>query len=302
MDQQQFIENFEKGLVPDHLDESRVKARILGYGEISTVFEIAEMRDKACKRMPLFNSRKAAETYQLKYNRYCQYLSNAGISVAESQTRIVALAGKPVTLYIIQEKLSEHNFVNKLIRSLTDQSALELIHSIVLEILKVQEYNMQNASNVELALDGQLSNWALEGDRIIYIDTSTPLFKLKGKEQLDPELFLKSAPSFLRWIIRAYFLKGVMERYYDLRMILLDLVANMYKEKRDDLIPEGLLIINKLTEGTFSPITSGEVAAYYKEDKMIWRVFLSFRRLDKWIKTRLLRQNYPYILPGKIRR
>jgi hypothetical protein len=43
--------------------------------------------------------------------------------------------------------------------------------------------------------NGQLSNWVRVEERhnavMYYIDTSTPLFRKDGVEQLDPELFLK---------------------------------------------------------------------------------------------------------------
>jgi hypothetical protein len=35
---------------------------------------------------------------------------------------------------------------------------------------------------------------------------------------------------------------------------------------------------------------------------MIWRLYLSMRRFDRMIRTKILRREYPYILPGKIKR
>jgi len=45
-----------------------------------------------------------------------------------------------------------------------------------------------------------------------------------------------------------------------------------------------------------------EIEAYYKEDKLIWRVFLGLRRLDRWIKSKLMGQRYEFVLPGNIQR
>jgi hypothetical protein len=44
------------------------------------------------------------------------------------------------------------------------------------------------------------------------------------------------------------------------------------------------------------------VRAYYREDALIWTLYLSMRRLDRWLHTNLLRREYPYILPGKTKR
>ncbi len=298
----QIIENFEEGLNPNNLETSKIKAQVLGYGEISTVFQVEDLDGLASKRMPLFDKRIEAEAYEKIYHQYCSYLKDAGLKLANSHTQIVQLPRKPVTLYIIQEKLPVKTFAHKLIHSLSYSAVEEMIRSIILEIQKVWKYNKAKKPALELALDGQLSNWGKQGNNFIYIDTSTPLFRLEGKEQLNPELFLKTAPSFLRWMIRLFFLKDVMDRYYDFRLVLLDLAANLYKEQRPDIIPIALRLINEQLADTQKEIDEKEVAKYYREDKLIWSLFISFRRLDRWIKTKLLGQPYAYILPGKTKR
>ena len=298
----QIIQEFEEGLNANHLELSEVKAQVLGYGEISTVFQIIGLDEVACKRIPLFNAKSEAEVYEKNYNSYCDHLKNAGLTLAKSHTEIFALSHKPVTLYIVQEKLSVDQFAHKLIHTLSNEDVKEVVQSIVREIKKIWDFNDKNGPGLEIALDGQLSNWVRQGNQYVYIDTSTPLFKIDGKEQLDPELFLKTAPSFLRWIIRLLFLQDVMDRYYDLRSVLLDLAANLTKEQRQDLIPSVLEIINDHLGENDNPIDEKEVEKYYKEDKLIWTLFLAFRRFDRWIQTKLFRRSYEYILPGKIKR
>jgi hypothetical protein len=303
MDSHQYIiEEFEKGLNPIDLDASKVEAHVLGYGEISTVFQIDGLDTVACKRMPLFENKTDAETYEKNYRLYCQHLSDAGLTIPNDDTQVIENQGRPVTLYIIQDQLPVNNFAHKLIHTESDKEAESIICSIVLEIKKIWDYNKQKSPDLELALDGQLSNWVKDGDQFVYIDTSTPLFKINGIEQLDPELFLKSAPSFLRWLIRWLFLQDVMDRYYNLRQVLLDLVGNLYKENKPGLIPAALEIINDNLDGNDEPINEKEVTKYYKEDKLIWALFLALRRFDRWLKTTLFRQRYEYILPGKIKR
>jgi hypothetical protein len=50
------------------------------------------------------------------------------------------------------------------------------------------------------------------------------------------------------------------------------------------------------------PLSRSEIVAYYKNDAFIWTAFLSLRRMDRFMKTRILRQRYNFMLPGKIRR
>ncbi len=301
---QELLYRFEAGLNPGDLNKSAVPAKVLGYGEISTIFQIGDNRDIAFKRMPLFSSRPSAEEYIEKYRIYCSLLSEAGLRLPADETSIVEVAGRPVVLYIAQEQLSGDNFCHKLIHHLPSDQVDQLIGLIVTEISKLFNFNRQKSPALEIALDGQISNWhaGRDGRYVSYIDTSTPLFRKNGLEQLDPELLLKSAPGFLRWIIRWLFLSDVMNRYYDQRKVYVDLAGNLYKEQRPDLIPFTLNHINHQLPADLEPLTQNEVKKYYQEDKIIWIVFLLFRKIDRFIKTNLLRQRYEFILPGKIKR
>ncbi len=302
-----FLERFEHGLNTHRLDRSKIPANILGYGEISTIFQINDDDAWAYKRMPLFISEKGAWDYADNYRAYCGYLKQAGIELPEDQIGVVSAAGGLVVLYIVQRQLPAEWFAHNLINDLSADDIAVLLKRLVPHLLQVWGFNRNHLPAVELALDAQLSNWVFEnGDvkngRILYVDTSTPLFRLDGVEQLNPDLILQSAPSFLRWIIRWLFLKDVMERYYDQRQILVDLAANLYKEQRSDLIFDTLAIINNYSDAAIEEITEKDVAAYYREDKLIWTLFLRFRRLDRWLTRNLKRRNYDFILPGKIKR
>jgi hypothetical protein len=297
------LERFEAGLDPCNLSQAPLPVHVLGYGEISTVFQIGSEQDYAYKRMPLFDSVASAESYGKNYREYCQYLVKAGLTIPEDDLDIVALPNRPVVLYIRQKRLPPEQFAHKLIQRLSGDELIDLIERIGQEIDKIGIFNQKHHPDLEIALDGQLSNWVVGGSQVIqYIDTSTPLMRKGGVEQLDPELFLQSAPSFLRWIIRSLFLEDVMNRYYDLRQVYVDLVANLFKEQRPDLVPEILPVVNRHLTEDLEPITLEEVQKYYKEDKIIWALFLTFRRWDRALKTKLFRQRYEFILPGKIKR
>ncbi len=299
------LARFELGLDPKLPEASAVPATLLGYGEISAIFEIKGTKGAACKRLPLFTGREQASGYEILYREYCRLLREAGIELPEDGTAILEIEGRPVVLYIIQRRLPPERFGHRLIHSLEKPQTMRLIELVVQKIAGVWVFNERNRPALELAIDGQISNWAWPDEsspRLFYVDTSTPLLKKNGTEQLDPELFLKSAPSFLRWIIRLLFLKDVMERYYVPRLVYMDLAANFFKEQRDDLVPTVLEVINEALPSGVPPLTYREVEKYYKDDRTIWKVFQSFRRFDRWLKTALLRKRYEFILPGKIRR
>lgn len=299
---EQILKDFEAGLEPEELSRSPVPARILGFGEISAIFVLEPMEKIAFKRMPLFRDETAAAAYSTNYREYCRWLANAGLLLPEDDTRIIACPEHPVCLYIAQQRFPAELFGHRLIHTLPPQAVAALLTGIIQNIKKIWDFNQANHKERELSLDGQISNWVLQDKTLYFIDTSTPMFRLKGQEQLDPELLLQSAPGFLRWILRWFFLEDVMNRYYDLRLVYMDLVANLYKEQRPDLIPDTISLINLHLPADIQPLTPEEVRKYYRSDRIIWSLFLAFRRFDRALTKKLFKQRYEFILPGKIKR
>ena len=301
-----FLYEFETGLNPQDLQNSPIPATIIGYGEISAIFQIAGNAELAFKRLPLFSDRVAAQRYARQHDEYCRLLTQAGLRLPEHKTLIIEPDRRPVAVYIAQQLIPSRRFGHHLIHALDHQALCRLLETLIAEIAKVWIYNHHHEPDARLALDGQLSNWTWLGDQtrpnLYYVDTSTPLFRENGIEQLDPELFLKSAPVYLRWILRWFFLQDVIDRYYDQRQVYTDLAANLYKEQRPDLIPDAVAIINRQLGADQKPLTVEAVGGYYRQDKLIWSLYLSFRKFDRWLTTTMLRRRYEFILPGYIQR
>lgn len=317
----ELLQSFEKELDPEFPEMGKTPAKVLGYGEISTVIEIGhgDERDLAYKRMPMFKTEQEAESYEALYKEYLLVLQNRiGLRVVPSNiVRIIKADPKRIVVYIIQEKLPSEAIAHKVIHHVSYNDAKRLVLAVLEEITKVFNFNKQHKGCLEVGFDAQISNWAVanfnpetaalnEDINLVYFDTSAPLLRKNGQEQLDPELFLRCAPSFLVAILRLLFLKDVMTRYYDIRKVTIDLLANFYKEQRSDLIPDLVDAANSFlateSEGDrFKPITVNEVKGYYREDVWIWRLYLTFRRFDRSLH-KLFGKDYPYILPGKIKR
>ncbi len=314
----ELLQRFEHGLDARCPEKSAMPAQVLGFGEISTVLavDVEGLRGLAFKRMPLFLCQEEVARYTAAYVEYCRLLSSEiGLRLpAYGYTVVQGRTGEPV-VYLVQERLPAHAIGNRLIHELRREEVSLLVRRILRELQKVWRFNTRQ-EHLQVAIDGQISNWAVldaqganqpEEVPLVYLDTSTPLFRIDGVEQLDTELFLRSAPSFLVWILRLFFLKDVVNRYYDFRRVVVDLAANFYKEQRPELIPEVVREANDFFAGEASdlgvaPLTEKEVAAYYREDAFIWRLYLGMRKLDRLLRTRLLRGGYPYILPEKIKR
>jgi hypothetical protein len=311
---------FEEGLDPRHPDKSTIPAEVLGYGEMSTVFAVGREghRDLAYKRMPIFQTEQEVARYQVIYNEYNEILKNrVGIEVPDYDSAVIETGRGRLVMFDVQRRLLADSIGNRAIHQIKPEQVTLLVRLVLRELKKVWVFNAKK-SGLEIGIDGQISNWAAVGfdpkdpkvtekTRLVYFDTSTPFIKKKGVEQLDPELFLRAAPSFLIWLIRWLFLADVMTRYYSFHLVAIDLVANFYKEQRPELIPGLVALVNdffatEAGELAVEPITEKEVASYYKEDAWIWRLWLAFRRIDRFLRTRILMRPYPFILPGKIKR
>jgi len=314
------LKEFEGGLDPRYPERSRLPARVLGYGEISTVFEIEVegLEDYAFKRLPIFLDSEEVTVYRSMYEEYNRLLEEeVGINLpVYGHAEFVSESGRPI-FFIIQGRLPFSGIGNHAIHLLPDEEVLLLVELVLGEMKKVWDFNASQ-ERLEMAVDGQVSNWSIEGfnpenphidgdTRLLYMDTSTPFIRVEGAEQLKPDLFLRSAPSFLVWLLKALFVEDVVARYYDQRRVTIDLIANFYKEQRPELIPDLIARANRFFEEEeghldIEPILEKDVRSYYREDAFIWILYLNARRLDRFIRTRLLRRDYPYILPGKIKR
>ena len=251
--------------------------------------------------MPLFESKDQARKYANSYDDYVLNLRKSGINLPEDFYKVIEGKNKFV-LYLAQKEILKEDLCQNKLHSQTDEQNLKMLKKIFIEIRKIYDFNQNNKRKIELSIDGQVSNWAIEKDELLYFDTSTPLFKINNVEQMNPELLLNSTPAALRWLIRAFFLQDVMDRYYNIRLVYIDLVANLFKEQKVDLIDSALIGANILLPENIEKITRKEVEKYYKEDKFIWQLFLGLRRTDRWVTNKILRKQYEYILPGKIKR
>jgi len=315
------LQAFETNLDPQCPESCQVPCHVMGYGEISTVFELKSehMAGLAFKRMSIFESQEELDNYVKAYTEYNQLLEDrVGITLPEHGHAILYNpSGRPI-FYIIQRKVPAYSIGNNAIHLLNRAGIRTLFERVLQELHKLWTLNDSESANM-VSLDGQISNWVIdEFDPdskelepevpLLFVDTSTPLYLIDGVEQFNPELILRTVPRLLASIARQFFLEDVMTRYYDPRKVTIDILANFYKEQRPDLIPELVLVANQFfaQNGTKSldiePIQEKEISDYYREDAIIWSFLASSRRFDRFISLKILQREYPYILPGNVKR
>jgi hypothetical protein len=315
----EILKKLERSIDIYNPEEGEVPIKILGYGEISLVFELLNYPEQiAYKRIPIFDNETQVERHIWAYNEYNRLLKeDVGLNMPEYDVAWFKDEEGKIQFYCVQEKFPAESVGNKVIHKLSDQDIKTLILLVMREMKKVWDYS-KNHNTIDLGLDGQISNFAIVGfdpnspkvdldSKLIYFDTSTPMFRVDGNEAMEAVLFLKSAPSFLRWLLKALFLEETIGRYYDWRKVTIDLVANFFKEQKAELIPDLINLVNKFFEEEandfkIEPLTLEEVEKYYKSDSRMWVIFQSVRRFDRFLKTKIFKKKYDFFLPGKIER
>ncbi len=298
---------------------------VIGYGEITTSLVLAgraildenldvQTYDPAWvfKGLPPFPDADELARYATAFTQYSDLLQQAGLVIPDQKLSRPSRSAGGIKVYVVQRRLDTARIGHVLIRSSGPAVAQTLLAQIVRTLGRAFAASATGAlgTDIRLGIDGQISNWYVperKEEPLLYLDTSTPLFRVNGVEQINPEIFLKNTPVFMRAVIRRFFLQDVLDRYYDFRRVLIDLIANLYKEGRPDLVGPAVGTVNavladELQEGNIAPLTVREINAYYREDAFIWRFFQAARRLDRFVTEKILRREYPFRLPGKIER
>ncbi|MFX1480457.1 MAG: DUF6206 family protein [Promethearchaeota archaeon] len=315
----ELLKEFEKTLDTLRPERGKIPIKILGFGEISLVFEILnDPAHLAYKRIPIFDNEKQVKRHIWAYKEYCRILTEEiGLNLPQHDVIWFKNEMDEIKFYCVQQKIDPEAVGNKVIHQVSDKGIETLVLLAMREMKKVWTLNKENKT-LEVGLDGQISNFVVvdydhrepkisEASKLLYLDTSTPLFRRNNIEAMEAELFLKSAPSFLRFLIKALFLEEVVDRYYDWRLVAIDLIANFFKEQKPEIIPRLIKRMNQFfreeaKEFNIGQITFEEVHKYYKNDKMIWVIFQNARRLDRFLKSKLFKKKYDFYLPDKIKR
>lgn len=313
------------------ISQKPISLKILGTGELSTTFSLegksfnsntssndnSHEIEYAYKRMPPMKSEEEIQKYKQIYYDYNRLLEQEiKIRLPLYGHRILKMKDGRFRFFIIQEKLPSESIGSRTINLITLEENLRLFNQVLLELLKVFEYN-QSHKHIKIGIDGQIPNWSVKGFtkdnpklqeniELIYIDTSTPLIRQDGEEMLNAELFLEAIPSFMRLIAKKFMLSGVLDRYYTSRDVIMDLIANYMLYGQESLIPylveeANSFLFTKMQDFEVEPFTEREIKKYYRSDRVIWVYLQLSRRAERFIKTKIFRKPYDLYLPKNIK-
>lgn len=288
------IEAFEHRLA-DAARTGRADALdVIGYGEVTIAVKLATPHGEfACKRLVPFSSRDAAEHTAALIGSYIVELRSCGIDVVETETPILTRPEGHV-LYCVQPLLAPGTLGPEFLRNKTAKEAEPYVRRIFEQI--------NNAVTPRLAPDGQLSNWAIDGDSLRYLDVGTPFLRNEdGEDLFDFTEQTRALPAPVRAVVNRFLLRGILDNYHSTRGQAMDFLGNLIKEGLADIFPPLVPLANDVF--ALSPgITEEEVRAHYKGDAQTYAFIQAARRADRWLHRKVLRKPYPYLLPPRIAR
>lgn len=266
---------------------------VLGHGEISLV--IGWPTDDpvmACKRLPVFPSTAAGEGFKEVFSRYIARLEQRGLHVVPSSLNFLSPGRDGRTIgYVVQPVLPPASLGPAILRAAAPDPDHRLLTAVVAGVF--------GAVDARTGLDAQVSNWSMAEERAQYLDVTTPILYDSGRLALDVNVLVASYPWVLRPALRRFAAPPIAAAYCDPRTVLLDLAANLHKERLTAWIPAVLEAANRELSASITP---DEVDRYYRSNARLWEVMLRLRRADRWWQRRVRRRTYPFLLPGPTRR
>ena len=303
---------FERALDPAR-PTAQAGVELLGWGEVSAVLGVPALPGWVCKRMAGFRDEPAAERYLDVVRRYVETLTGDGVRVVETRLVPLRVPRRRPVVYLLQPRLDPARLGHQLLRTVPDAVLAACLERALDVVLRVHRANRGRPGGRTLGIDGQLSNWYFPpgpavGDPAL-LDVGTPFMRLHGRDELDVELFLAAVPPVARaWYRRQRAVERYLDDYFTPRRVLVDLLGNFHKEGRADRVPFAAACANRWLAAHAAelddarPVEVDAIARYYARDAAQLELFLRARRLDRWLRTRLLRQRYDFVLPGPIRR
>lgn len=260
---------------------------LLGEGEISLVLAGGEDRSWACKRLPPFATPEAADRYATTIERYLGELARRGIDVVDTSVRRLAGDDGRTVLYCVQPVLPADTLGIAVAHRDPERGGQLLERIVDLVVESVDE---------RFGLDAQLSNWALVDDRPAYLDVTTPLLRSEdGIAELDTDVFLASLPWLLRPAVRRFVVPGIIARYHDPHVVVLDLAANLIRERLDHLVP---VVVAAADGRVVPPLDDRTIRHDRRLDAVTWGALQAVRRVDRTWQRRIRRRPYPFLIPS----
>jgi hypothetical protein len=294
--------------------ERTVGLAVIAYGEVSACLRVAGLPGFVSKRMSGFADAAAAQRYQDLVRDYLGELASGGVRVVDTHLVPVPRPGRPPVVHLVQPELPAETLGHRLLVTADDATLSDALAQVLATTLRLAVANLDRGDGLEVAVDGQLSNWSFDqagvgGSGPVLVDVGTPFMRRHGQHLIDIGWLESPIPPGVRTYYHRRGLVGAyLDDYFDPRLVAVDLLGNFHKEGRPDRVPLGVDVVNRWLAGDAAalgpqqPVTAEEVERYYRSDADLLALYLRLRRADRFLRTRVLRRPYDFVLPGPVRR
>ena len=257
-----------------------------GFGVTSVVLAAPlDAPGVACKRVPPFRDRAAFDRYREVVLRNIDEFRSAGLSVVETDVRLVEVGGRWVG-YVVQPLLDPQCLAEQILVDAEPAADHPIVATVVDRVFTV--------TSDRRGLDAQVGNWAVVDDEVVYLDVTTPfLFDDSGELAMDLDVFLQAGPPVMRPLYRRE-LPPNMRRWLDPRHALLDLIGNLHKLDLEAWIAP---ILEAIGDRVDPPLTVEEARDYYGGEVRTWSMLHRVLKGYDWWQRRVRRTTPNGFLP-----
>ena len=259
---------------------------VVGYGEISLAFAWPpEDPQVAVRSLPVFTDGGRLRAYADLVDEYVATLRDRGVDVLPTSAHAVPAPGG-WRGWLAQPLLPAATIGPEVLRR-GGADAVRLLEAVLDHLVTVVDDRV--------GLDAQVSNWALVGGRLRYLDVGTPMLRdHDGRDRLDVAILATAVPWLVRGLVVRVVAPGLLAPYHDPRRTVLDTAGNLLRERLPWWVPPLLDLAAPHLE---RPVTVAEVRRFYRGNAATYASLQAMRRLDRAWSRRVRRRPYPFLLP-----
>ena len=299
---------------------------VLAYGEISAALTTDDLPGLVCKRMAGYPDAASVSAYLDLVDEYLAELAAAGVSVVPTEAIPVQRPGRPPVVYLVQPRMDPQTLGHKPAardrrrrpgrrdppgarfgrpagpaQRRADGRGRGGPRRPAVELVVPRRRTLARASPAP----GAPSRGPPQP---VLLDVGTPFVRRHGRHSLDARVVVAPAPPGHPGpaaALRRRLLPGRLLRPPDRRRGpagQLPQGGGPAADRRPAWTWSTEWLATADIPGPRDPITAAEVADYYRRDARLLGLFLQARRADRAIRTKVLRQHYDFLLPGRVAR
>lgn len=220
----------------------------------------------AFKLLPPVADPSRVERYGALLDEYLGALDGAGVPVVETSFGVVS-SSRGAAGYIIQPRLDADHLLARVCARSDEATALGFFERLL--------DHVEACVDAGIGIDPQFTNWMLVDGEPRLIDIGTPMLRdAQGRDRLDTEFFVTLLPRLLQGLVRRFMVADLLEKNFDHRQIVVDLIGQMVHCGLESLTEAAVAAANRRFErrAGIEPLSVAEIRRYRREDTATWWV------------------------------